>query len=74
MPKPKQLAGLHPALREIAERAIQLGWKVERTGGGHVRFISPDKSVPIQHVAFSPSAGKRAIQNEKARFRRVGLL
>ena len=56
------------ALKRVARYAVTHGWNVERTRGGHVRFIKP--GCPPVFTGFSPSDA-RAEKNVLARLRRV---
>ncbi|CAO1665239.1 MULTISPECIES: type II toxin-antitoxin system HicA family toxin [unclassified Salinicola] len=55
------------ALKRVARYAVTHGWNVERTRGGHVRFIKP--GCPPVFTGFSPSDA-RAEKNVLARLRR----
>ena len=55
------------ALKRVARYAVTHGWNVERTRGGHVRFIKP--GCPPVLTGFSPSDA-RAEKNVLARLRR----
>lgn len=56
------------AMKRVIRYAIDHGWAVERTRGGHVRFIKP--GCPPVFTGFSPSDA-RAEKNVLARLRRV---
>ncbi len=56
------------ALKRVVRYAVDHGWFVERTRGGHVRFIKPGG--PPVFTGFSPSDA-RAEKNVLARLRRV---
>ncbi|REC93400.1 hypothetical protein C8D72_3446 [Kushneria indalinina DSM 14324] len=56
------------ALRRVVRYAVDHGWFVERTRGGHVRFIKP--GCPPVFTGFSPS-DTRAERNVLARLRRI---
>ena len=56
------------ALKRVVRYAVTHGWIVERTRGGHVRFIKP--GCPPVFTGFSPSDA-RAEKNVLARLRRV---
>ncbi len=58
--------------RELFDKATTAGWRVERTGGNHVRLLSPDRSVPPVITSSTPS-DPRAIKNLRAMLRRYGL-
>lgn len=56
------------ALKRVVRYAVDHGWDVERTSGGHVRFLKP--GCPPVFTGFSPSDA-RAEKNVVARLRRV---
>lgn len=56
------------ALKRVVRYAVNHGWDVERTNGGHVRFLKP--GCPPVFTGFSPSDA-RAEKNVVARLRRV---
>lgn len=56
------------ALKRVVRYAVTHGWIVERTRGGHVRFIKP--GCPPVFTGFSPSDA-RAEKNVQARLRRM---
>ncbi|MGQ7245167.1 type II toxin-antitoxin system HicA family toxin [Salinicola sp. V024] len=56
------------ALKRVVRYAVTHGWIVERTRGGHVRFIKP--GCPPVFTGFSPSDA-RAEKNVLARLRRM---
>jgi predicted RNA binding protein YcfA (HicA-like mRNA interferase family) len=55
--------------RQLVQAAKAAGWGVERTRGGHVRFLPPEGPAII--TAFSSRSGGR--HKTKARLRRAGL-
>lgn len=59
-------------VKEITKQAEREGWRVATTGGGHLRFIPPDKSQPIVHAAATAS-DPRAVANLEADLRRSGF-
>lgn len=56
------------ALKRVVRFAVNHGWDVERTRGGHVRFIKA--GLPPVFTGFSPSDA-RAEKNALARLRRL---
>lgn len=60
-------------LKRIAALAVSVGFRVERTKGGHVRFVPPDKTKQVVHVSGTASDWKRAQRNAEADLRRAGL-
>jgi hypothetical protein len=59
-------------LKKLIRIAIQHGWLVEYTGGGHYKWTPPDKSAPVLYSASTPS-DSRALDNHRCRLRRAGL-
>lgn len=53
----------------IAERA---DWTVSKTGGGHWKFVPPDKHQDIVH-APATSSDRRGVANVEADLKRSGL-
>lgn len=63
--------GVHSTgTRRLIQAAQDAGWKVEWTGGGHIKFIPPSGR-PI-FTSGTPS-DHRTTQNLKHRLRREGL-
>ncbi|MDX1535620.1 MAG: hypothetical protein R3346_02575 [Candidatus Spechtbacterales bacterium] len=65
-------SGAPDALKEMVSEALDQNWRVERTGSGHLRFLSPDRSVsPV----FSPTTPSdvRSVKNVRGKLRRAGL-
>jgi hypothetical protein len=58
-------------LRPLVLAAVEAGWTVERTGGGHLRFKSP--SGALVFTPSTPGGGRRSIENCRAELRRKGL-
>lgn len=58
-------------LRRIAAVAERQGWVITRTGGGHLKWKSPDGQVVI--TAATPD-DSRGIANSKAFLRKAGLV
>lgn len=56
--------------QKLIKEAENQGWEVSRTGGGHLRWMSPEGKVVFS--AFSPS-DKRALQNTKKELRIKGF-
>jgi hypothetical protein len=56
-------------LRQLMRSAVRQGWKVQRTGGGHLAWCSPAGAVVFS--ASTPSDW-RALQNHKAHLRKHG--
>jgi len=59
-------------LTTLVHLARRQGWCVERTGGGHMRFRSPDPTAPFIITSSTPS-DQRAVRNMRAMLRRAGL-
>lgn len=57
------------ALIAFAERH---GWTISVTGGGHLKWRSPDPSTPYVITPSSPS-DRRGFLDDRARLRRHGL-
>jgi len=62
-------------LRELARVAVSQGWRVERTGKHHLRWVPPEKAGKTGRVIYSGStlSDYRAIRNIRAMLRREGL-
>lgn len=58
-------------LRPLVAAAVEQGWDVSISGGGHLRFKSP--SGAIVFAPSTPRGGKRSIENTVAELRRKGL-
>lgn len=58
-------------VRRLIRFAIKLGWTVEVTGSGHLKWKPPDGS-PFVVSSRTPS-DPRALQNLRAYLRRAGL-
>lgn len=70
-------AGRRSSNKEVSkliQAARDQGWTVLYSGGGHLIFRSPDKSVPQIVVPSTPHGGKRSIENATAQLRRGGLV
>jgi len=61
-----------PELRTLIAAAEAQGWRVEKTPGNHVRFMSPDVRVPPIVTGSTPS-DVRATRNLRSLLRRHGL-
>ena len=48
-------------MNDIVKLAEHNGWSVSRTKRGHYKFISPDRSQPVIHLAGTPSDPKTFI-------------
>lgn len=59
-------------LQEAEAAALLAGWKIEVTGGSHLKWIPPDKTKPVVISPSTPS-GHRERANTIARLRRSGL-
>lgn len=57
--------------QKLIKEAESQGWEVNRTGGGHLRWVAPDGRVVFS--AFSPS-DKRALQNTRKELRIKGFV
>lgn len=57
-------------IRRLVKAARAQGWEVKMTGGGHLRFSSPDGSIVF--TSSTPSC-PRAAKNCRAELRRKGL-
>jgi hypothetical protein len=57
-------------LRRLAAEAQRQGWSVEKTGGGHLKWVAP--SGARVYTASTPS-DPRAFANVRAMLRRAGL-
>ena len=58
--------------QDLIDRARAQGWKVEWTGGNHLRFYPSDRSKPVVHASGTAS-DKRALLNLRADLRKSGL-
>jgi len=59
-------------LRELARVAVSQGWRVERTGKQHLRWVPPTRDKRVIYSGSTPS-DYRAIHNIRAMLRREGL-
>ena len=59
-------------VRELARIAAAQGWRVERTGKHHLRWVPPDRGRRVIYSGSTPS-DYRAIRNIRAMLRREGL-
>jgi len=59
-------------LEPLIAAARRQGWRVEPTGGGHMRFRPCDPAAPLIFTASTPS-DRRAISAMRAQLRRAGL-
>lgn len=60
-------------VNEIIDQAEAQGWTVTITGGGHLRFIPPDKNKPMVH-APATSSDHRGLANTVSQLRRSGFV
>lgn len=70
---PRKLGSGNRELQEVVEKALRAGWNVGHTRNGHLRFVSPDKSVPPIFMGGTPS-DSRSVKNLRAHLKRYGLL
>ena len=59
-------------LRKLAQQAVKQGWRVEKTSGGHLRWLPPGG----RRIVVTPSTGKMSghgAANVIADLRRSGL-
>jgi predicted RNA binding protein YcfA (HicA-like mRNA interferase family) len=59
-------------MKDLIKIAREHGWTVEKTGGGHLRFASPD-GASVVYAPQSPHGGNRSVENTKQNLRRAGL-
>ncbi|QQC64380.1 hypothetical protein [Paraburkholderia ginsengisoli] len=71
MPNVHELARGHRKLRPLIEYALREGWDVERTAGGHLKFLKP--GLPPIYTSATAS-DHRAIRNARAHLRRVARI
>jgi len=57
-------------LKRLIRLAKRAGWEVLRSGGGHLKFISPTGAITF--CSWSPR-GHRAFADARANLRRAGL-
>lgn len=57
-------------MRQMIGRVRRQGFEVSRTGGNHLRVISPSGGAVT--VPSSPSGGRRSLENTRACLRRIG--
>jgi biotin operon repressor len=65
--------GSNKEINDLVQKARSQGWTVLHSGGGHLIFRSPDKTVPQIVVAGTPGGGNRSVENTIARLRKAGL-
>lgn len=68
MPNIHDLVRGHRRLRPLIEYALREGWDVQRTAGGHLKFLKP--GLPAIYTS-STASDHRAIRNARARLQRV---
>lgn len=61
---PKPLADLYRVAKEQ-------GWRVETSGGNHIRWLPPDGSRPV--YSANSTRDNREEKNVRAKLRRAGL-
>lgn len=61
---------LRKDLLDLIRKAMAAGWEVKKTGGGHLKWVSPKGEVVFS--PYSPS-DYRGFKNMKAHLRRAGL-
>ncbi len=60
----------HKEMRDLADYVSRHGWRVERTGSGHVLFLGPQGQ---RVTAPSTPSDRRSIGNVQAKLYRNGL-
>lgn len=68
------LKATHKELRPTFQKVLQQGGKIEHTKSGHFKIFPLDKTKPIIYASGTPSSGGNAIENIKAKIKRVGFL
>jgi hypothetical protein len=63
--------GMRKDLRQIAITAAHQGWRVTRTGGGHLRWTSPT-GAPV--FSGSTLSDHRALRNIEMQLRKHGFV
>jgi hypothetical protein len=64
------MQGMNKDIKQLASKAKKQGWVVETTGGGHLRWTSPEgKSV----ISGNTVSDYRAVRNISKRLERAGL-
>jgi hypothetical protein len=63
--------GRPQTVKDLVRLARAQGWSVEM-GSGHWKFVPPDKSKSVVHVAATPSDW-RTLKNTVGMLRRAGL-
>jgi hypothetical protein len=58
-------------LRAIAIHAASQGWHISRTGGGHLRWTSPE-GAPV--FSASTPSDRRALRNIETQLRKFGFV
>jgi len=58
-------------MKKWRKLAKKQGWKISKTGSGHLRWVSPDGESVI--TPATPGKGNRSLENMKANLRRAGL-
>lgn len=63
--------GASKDIEKLVKAARKQGWEVTVTGGNHLRFVPPDKSMPIVHGALTGTGP--GIVKLRTQLRRSGL-
>ncbi|HEV2682584.1 hypothetical protein [Paraburkholderia aspalathi] len=71
MPNAHELARGHRRLRPLIEYALREGWEVQRTAGGHLKFLKPGLP-PI--FTSGTTSDYRTVRNARAQLRRTERL
>jgi len=58
-------------LESLRLRAIEQGWRVERSNGDHYKWYAPDGKTII--VSGSTPSDRRAVKNQRSLMRRAGF-
>lgn len=64
--------GLKKDMMRYVQMAEDAGWRVEHTGGGHIKLLSPDKTKPPVFTSSTPEE-PRSVQNFLSQLKRAGL-
>lgn len=63
-----RLLGTDKDIERLVRAARKAGWEVSITGSGHIRFRSPDRSVPLVFGALTTGThGARALRRDLAK-------
>jgi len=66
------LRGANKDVRHLVRAALEQGWSMDLTGGGHLRLKSPDGKSTVS-TSLHSSALNRAVQNFRAQLRACGV-